>query len=59
MPYWKEFEYIVCDTHRKEYGHTVWHVESVPESELEASGFINDYNAHRLKRIANRHEVEE
>jgi superfamily II DNA or RNA helicase len=58
MPDWKEFEYFVCDKHRKDYGQTVWHVDSIPEIELEASGFINDYNAHRLKRIANRREAE-
>lgn len=57
MELWKEYEYFVCDQHRKEYGEVVWHNDAIPEEHLENANLIHDYNYHRLKRIARRREA--
>ena len=47
----------MVEAHRKAYNHIVWHFDVVPEEELFLSGFINQYNKYRLKRIARKREA--
>jgi hypothetical protein len=53
---WKQYEFYVIEQHIAKYGHTVWHTDVIPEKELFNSGFIHDFNSHRLKRIANKRD---
>jgi hypothetical protein len=52
----KKFELFVCEEHRRRYKEIVWHNDNIPEEHLENAGIINDYNRHRLQRIARRRE---
>ena len=56
IPFWKQFEYQVCDFHRTKYQHSVWHNDAIPEDHLENAGIIHDYNKHRLSRIQRKHD---
>jgi superfamily II DNA or RNA helicase len=46
------FEHYCVRYHAETYKHNAWHQKAIPEDELFASGFIHDFNQHRLKRIA-------
>jgi len=50
MQNFEEYEFIVCDFHRYNTNQYVWHWKYIPEEHLYASGFITNYNLHRLKR---------
>jgi superfamily II DNA or RNA helicase len=54
---WKQYEFYVCSYHRDVYDETVWHTDVIPEEILEESGLINDYNRHRLLRIARKRRL--
>ena len=49
---WKEYEFYIVKHHSKKYNHVVWHTDVIPEQELLNSGFIHNFNSHRLLRIA-------
>jgi superfamily II DNA or RNA helicase len=53
-PDWKLYEFQICKYHNKTYSHAIWHVDNIPEEELENCGIIHSYNEHRLKRIRNK-----
>ena len=53
---WKEYEFYIIKKHKKEYNHVVWHTDVIPEQELINSGFIHNFNKHRLLRIARSRE---
>lgn len=55
---WKEYEYMVIKHHSQTYNQVVWHTDVIPEEELFHAGFINDYNRHRLCRIARKREAQ-
>jgi len=50
MQEFEEYEFQICDYHRNNANHIVWHWKFIPEEDLFASGFITNYNTHRLKR---------
>ena len=52
----REYERQAAAYHRSEYGHQVWEQPRIPEDKLVASGFIHDYNAARLMRLAEKKE---
>ena len=45
------YELYVVEKHRNVYGHITWHQKVIPENVYFASGYINDWNKHRLTRI--------
>jgi hypothetical protein len=53
-PNWKKYEFQVCQYHREKYKHIVWHVDRIPEEEMENAFLIHNYNEHRLYRIRNK-----
>jgi superfamily II DNA or RNA helicase len=50
MQEFEEYEFQICDYHRITTNDSVWHWKYIPEEHLFASGFITNYNIHRLKR---------
>ena len=50
MQEFEEYEFQICDYHRITTNDYVWHWKYIPEEHLFASGFITNYNTHRLKR---------
>jgi len=50
MQDYEEYEYQMCEYHINNTNQLVWHWKYIPEEHLFASGFIMDYNSHRLKR---------
>ena len=50
MQEFEEYEFQICDYHRSKTDQSVWHWKFIPEEDLFASGFITNYNIHRLKR---------
>jgi superfamily II DNA or RNA helicase len=50
MQEFEEYEFQICDYHRITTNDSVWHWKYIPEEHLFASGFITNYNTHRLKR---------
>ena len=56
MKNWQRFELQSISHHRQKYNHIVWHQKDVPEDELFNSGFIHNFNMHRLCRIKKQHE---
>ena len=50
MQEFEEYEIQICDYHRITTNDSVWHWKYIPEEHLFASGFITNYNTHRLKR---------
>jgi hypothetical protein len=57
-PEWKEYEFMVIKHHKLHYNQSVWHTDVIPEEELMNAGFINDFNRHRLCRIARKRETQ-
>jgi superfamily II DNA or RNA helicase len=56
MADWKKYEFYIVKHHKKKYNHIVWHTDVIPEQELLNSGFIHNFNKHRLLRIARSRE---
>jgi len=50
MQEFEKYEFQICDYHRITTNDSVWHWKYIPEEHLFASGFITNYNTHRLKR---------
>jgi len=53
---WNQYEHYIVEYHFKKYKHTVWHWSRVPEEHLWNAGYINDFNKHRLERLASNKE---
>jgi superfamily II DNA or RNA helicase len=53
---WNQYEHYIVEHHFKKYKHTVWHWSRVPEEHLWNAGYINDFNKHRLERLASSKE---
>ena len=49
---WNQYEHYVVKHHIDKYGHKAWHWSFTPEEHLYNAGYINDYNKHRLERLA-------
>ena len=50
------YEHFICQYHRESQEQTVWHWNFIPEEELFAAGFINNFNSLRLLRRELREE---
>ncbi len=50
VPDYTEYEHQVMAYHRKTTSQKTWHWNCVPEQELYHSGFITDFNKHRLRK---------
>ena len=50
-PKWLDYEWQVVKHHAKKTGQTTWHNTVIPEEVYYASGYINDFNYHRKKRV--------
>jgi hypothetical protein len=55
-PLYLLYEKQVVDYHRKKYTQTTWHQHLIPENVYRESGYINDWNEHRLRRIIGKRE---
>jgi len=53
---WNQYEHYIVEHHFKKFKHTVWHWSRVPEEHLWNAGYINDFNKHRLERLASSKE---
>jgi superfamily II DNA or RNA helicase len=49
---WLEYERYIIEHHYKTHNHITWHWPRVPEEHLYNAGYLNDYNKHRLERLA-------
>uniref|UniRef100_A0A6C0D713 Helicase ATP-binding domain-containing protein n=1 Tax=viral metagenome TaxID=1070528 RepID=A0A6C0D713_9ZZZZ len=49
---WNQYEQYIVEHHIKKHKHTTWHWSRVPELHLYNAGYINDFNKHRLERLA-------
>jgi superfamily II DNA or RNA helicase len=49
---WNQYEHHIVEHHYTKHKHTVWHWSFIPEEHLYNAGYINDYNKHRLERLA-------
>ena len=54
--YATEYEFEIIRKHREVLNCEVWHWTEVPEFELFESGYIHDFNKHRLNRLARKSE---
>lgn len=52
-----KYERYVCDQHRERFKQEVWHNQLIPEEVYWRSGYINDFNKHRLNRIMERNKL--
>ena len=50
-PFHLQYEKQVVLEHASRYKQTTWHNHLIPEDVYHASGYINDWNKHRLERI--------
>ena len=57
MEDWKEYELQVVRYHQESYRQTTWHQEVIPEHVYFESGYIHNWNKHRLGRIMKRRET--
>jgi len=48
-----QYEVQVVKQHHEKYNQLTWHQSVIPERVYHASGYINDYNKHRLNRKMN------
>ena len=46
----QEYEYFCIPFHRDTYGHKTYHWINIPEDYLEKSGYVQDFNRHRIER---------
>lgn len=53
---WHQYEHYIVEYHRRKYNHIVWHWSVTPEEHLWNAGYINEYNKHRLERLASSKE---
>jgi superfamily II DNA or RNA helicase len=53
---WLKYEHFIVSYHAEKYDHITWHNIMIPEDELYNSNYVNDFNEHRLKRIADNRE---
>ena len=51
IPFHLLYEKQVVAEHSRRYRQTTWHNHLIPEDVYHASGYINDWNRHRLERI--------
>ena len=51
IPDYKRYELQAVKHHEATTGHRTWHQEVIPEIVYYRSGYINDWNKHRLERI--------
>ena len=57
MEDWKAYELRVVRYHQETYRQTTWHQEVIPEHVYFESGYIHNWNKHRLGRIMKRRET--
>jgi superfamily II DNA or RNA helicase len=55
-PMYLSYEKQVVNYHQKKYSHTTWHQHLIPENVYHQSGYIHDWNIHRLRRIIEKRE---
>ena len=49
---WIQYEHHIVEHHHTKHKHRTWHWVFIPEEHLYNAGYINDYNKHRLERLA-------
>ena len=59
MEDWKAYELQSVRHHQETYRQTTWHQEVIPEHVYFESGYIHNWNKHRLERIMKRRETKE
>ena len=49
---WNQYEHHIVEHHHTKHKHTAWHWSRIPEEHLYHAGYINEFNKHRLERLA-------
>lgn len=57
MEDWKAYELQAVRYHQETYRQTTWYQEVIPENVYFESGYIHNWNKHRLGRIMKRRET--